>query len=164
MTDGPTHRVFTTRSDFVDALRFGLAIAARDGSREVWLADPDFADWPLDEREVLDALTRWALPHRRLTMLANGFDEVARRFPRFVEWRRQWSHVIDCRRPEDDAPPLQMPTVLLLPERFVVRLFDREQWRGSVSRDAADALRCRELVDAISQRCADAFPPTTLGL
>ena len=57
-----------------------------------------------------------------------------------------------------------MPTLLLAPGVVTVRLFDREHVRGSVSHDPADAIRARELVDAISQRSSEAFPATTLGL
>jgi hypothetical protein len=158
-----THRIFTTRGEFIDALRLGFTEAARVGCREIHAADPDFADWPLGEPAVLGALTRWALSHRRLTLHALDFDGLRRRHPRFVDWRRQWSHVIDCRQVEE-VDVQDMPTVLLAPGALTVRLFDRAQWRGSLSVEVADAARARELVDAISQRSVDAFPATTLGL
>lgn len=157
------HRIFTTRSEFIDAVRQAFADAATVGCRELWLADPDYADWPLGERDVIEQLTRWAMSHRKLTMLAQGFDDVVRRHPRFVEWRRQWSHVVECRQ-LDDLEPGQLPTLLLAPGVVSVRLFDREQMRGSVSTDRADEVLCRELVDELSQRGVEAFPSTTLGL
>jgi hypothetical protein len=112
---------------------------------------------------VIDDLTRRAHAHRKLTMLAQTFEDVPRRHPRFVEWRRIWSHAIDCRQLEE-LEPGDMPMLLLAPGIVTVRVFSREDWRGSVSFDAADALRARELVDAISQRSVEAFPATTLGL
>jgi hypothetical protein len=45
-----------------------------------------------------------------------------------------------------------------------VRLLDRARFRASVSLEPADAVYCREIVDAISQRSSEAFPATTLGL
>lgn len=158
-----THRIFTTRGEYLDALRWGFDEAARTGCREILCADADFADWPLGERDVLSALTRWALPHRRLTLLALQFDELARRHARFVDWRRQWSHIVDCRQVEE-LDGHDMPTLLLAAGVLTVRLFDRTQWRGSLSVETDDVVRARELVDAISQRSVEAFPATTLGL
>lgn len=159
----PSHRILTTRTEFLDALRAGFDEIATSGCREVWIADIDFADWPIGERAVIDHLTAWAMAHRKLTMLAQTYDAVVRRHARFVEWRCQWSHVIECRQLEE-LEPGEMPTLLLAPGVVTVRLFDREHVRGSVSHDPADAIRARELVDAISQRSSEAFPATTLGL
>jgi hypothetical protein len=69
------HRIITSRSEFLQALREGFALAAAQGCRELLLSDPDFADWPLGELEVLDHLTRWAFAHRKLTLLGGHFDE-----------------------------------------------------------------------------------------
>lgn len=157
------HRVFTGRAEFEGAIRGGFADAATAGCREIFLADVDYADWPLGERAVVDSLTRWAMSHRRLTVLAQTFDDLARGHPRFTEWRRQWSHVVECRQLEEIEPG-EMPTLLLAPGVVTVRLFDHVHMRGSVSTDAADAIRCRELVDAVLQRSVEAFPATTLGL
>lgn len=157
------HRVFTGRSEFFEAIGGAFADIAAAGCREVWIADVDYADWPLGERDVVESLTRWAMSHRKLTVLAQTFDEVPRRHPRFAEWRRQWSHAVECRQ-LDDIEPGEMPTLLLAPGVVTVRLFDHVHLRGSVSSEAADAIRCRELVDAISQRSVEAFPATTLGL
>lgn len=160
----PAHRIVTSRADFVDALRAGFAAAADAGCRELWIADPDFADWPIGEIAVVEQLTRWALPHRRLTVVACGYDEVVRRHPRFVAWRRQWSHVVDCRQFDDDGDADALPTLLLAPGVVTVRLFDRQHLRASVSADPADALQARELLDEVAQRSVEAFPATTLGL
>jgi hypothetical protein len=45
-----------------------------------------------------------------------------------------------------------------------VRLVDPLRPRGSLSREAGDLLRNRELVDAVSQRSGEGFPATILGL
>jgi len=36
--------------------------------------------------------------------------------------------------------------------------------KGTISRDAADAVQWREVIDAVLQRSEEAFPATTLGL
>lgn len=157
------NRIITSRSDFVQALRDGFALAAAQGCRELLLSDPDFADWPLGEPAVLDHLTRWAFAHRKLTMLGRHFDEVSRRHARFVSWRRQWSHVIECRSPDGDDEH-EVPTVLLAPGLVTLRLLNPIQYRASWSVDEGDAVRAREHLDALLQRSVEAFPATTLGL
>ena len=158
-----THRVTTTRGEFLDAIRDAFADAAEQGCRELWIVDADFADWPLSERQVVDSPTRWAYAHRKLSVLASTYEEFHRRHARFVEWRRQWSHAVECRVLED-LQPGDMPSILLAPGVVTVRLLDRVHYRASVSLERADAVQCRELVDAISQRSCEAFPATTLGL
>jgi len=157
------YRIITTRNEFHDALREAFAAMASNGCREVWLCDDDFADWPLNEPEVVEHLSAWALPHRKLTLLARTFEEVTRRHPRWVEWRRQWSHVVECRSLEEAQPGDLLP-MLLAPGLVVVRLADPIHLRGSVSHNVADAVQGRESIDALLQRSAEAFPATILGL
>jgi hypothetical protein len=157
------HRIITSRSEFLQALREGFALAAEQGCRELLLSDPDFADWPLGEPEVLDHLTRWAFAHRKLTMLGGHFDEVSRRHARFAQWRRQWSHIVECRSPDSDDER-DTPTLLLAPGLVTLKLLNRAQYRASWSTDEGDAVRAREHLDALLQRSVEAFPATTLGL
>jgi peptidyl-tRNA hydrolase len=162
MTESP-RTLITARSAFHDALRSAWADVAEQGCLEMWWIDTDFADWPLDEPAVLEALTRWAKSHRRLTLIAQNFDELARRHPRFVEWRRRWSHVVHCRT-NTELEAGQMPTLLLAPGVVLVRLSDAVHWRGVRSSDPADLILARETVEAVLQRSVEAFPATTLGL
>jgi hypothetical protein len=152
-----------SRGDFHDAIRNGLALAAEHGASEIHLVDPNFDDWPLNERGVVESLGRWALSRRKLVVFAHNFDELARRAPRFAEWRRQWSHIVQCRTdPELEAN--QVPTLLFVPGQVAVRLLDRVRHRGTASGRPADHVECRESIDALLQRSVEAFPPTTLGL
>jgi hypothetical protein len=159
----PLHSLFTTRREYTDALLEGFAELARVGCRDVWISDEDFAEWPLNSPAVVERLTQWAQSHRRLTVIARRFDELARRHPRWVEWRRQWSHVVECRSNEE-AGVGEIPTLLLAPGVISVWLFDRVNYRGSISRDPADWIRNRELVDAVLQRSVESFPATILGI
>ncbi|MBX3606849.1 MAG: hypothetical protein KF788_16335 [Piscinibacter sp.] len=159
-----THRlVIESRSAFHDALRAAFGEAAAKGCREIWIVDSDFADWPLNERAVVEHLTQWASAHRRLTVVARHFDEVVRRHARWVEWRRQWAHVVHCRT-NNELEAGQMPTLLLAPGLTSVRLFDVVQYRGVATDEVRDALLWREEVDAVLQRSEEGFPATTLGL
>ncbi|MEO6407697.1 MAG: hypothetical protein ABIO45_02985 [Burkholderiaceae bacterium] len=152
-----------SRGDFHSAVRHAISQAAETGCRELWWSDADFADWPISEPAVLEDLRRWARPHRKLVLLAQGFDAVARRHPRWVDFRRAWSHVVECRGIDElDAGP--MPSVLLASGLLVLRLADPVRWRGSVSRDAAVMAQTREQLASMSQRSTLAFPSTVLGV
>ena len=163
MSEAPRYRIIQSRNEFQAALREALDEVGQVGSRELFLCDEDFADWPLGDADVIERLSRWAMSHRRLTLLAQSFDGVVRNYPRFVAWRRQWSHIVDARALEE-AEPGEVPTLLLAPGVVSLRLFDRVRVRGSLSHDPADDIRDRELVTAIWQRGSEAFPATTLGL
>ena len=159
----PNAGLITSRSEFHDALREGFAQAATLGCRELWLCDHDFADWPLGERAVVEHLTQWAGAHRRLTLLAGNFDEMARRHSRWVQWRQTWSHVVHCRT-NTELELGAIPTLLLASGVMCVTLTDPVHYRGRVSREDADAVRCRERIDAVLQRSEESFPATTTGL
>jgi len=163
MSNERNYRILATRAEFQQALNDAMDEIATHGGRELFLCDEDFGDWPLGQTSFIERLTRWALPHRRLVLLARSFETVPARHPRFVTWRRHWSHIIEAKALAE-AEPDEVPTLLLAPGVVSVRLFDRVHARGSLSHDAADAVRYRELVEAISQRAVDAFPATNLGL
>jgi hypothetical protein len=155
--------VIDGRSAFQQAVLGALDEAAAAGIQQLWLCDPDFASWPLDQPATLDALGRWANSRRRLTLLANDYRLMPQRYPRWLQWRRQWSHIVQCLavHPEEAA---SVPALVYLPDRLAVRLYDLERHRGRIDRAAPDLSRCRELLDALTQRAEESFPVTTLGL
>lgn len=157
------HTLIDGRGAFHAALRSAFAEIAQHGCRELWLCDNDFADWPLGERAVVEQLTQWAASSRKLVLVARHFDDVSRRHARWIEWRRQWSHIVSCRsnaEVENDG----FPTVLLATGLVSVRLSDVVHHRGRISHERADDVRCKELIDAVLQRSEEAFPATTTGL
>jgi len=158
-----TDMLITSRSEFHQALREAFAEAAAAGSRELWLVDADFADWPLGERAMVDCLGEWAASSRHLTLLAQNFDEVARRHPRWVSWRRQWTHIVSCRT-NTELESAAIPTLFIASDTLSVRLSDVVHHRGRVSHSKADELHCKELVDAVLQHSEEAFPATATGL
>ena len=152
-----------SRAEFLEAVRAAFQLAADSGAREILLVDASFVGWPLNERAVIDSLSRWVDSGRSLVVLAHSFDELARRQLRFVEWRRQWAHVVQCRNdPELEAE--QIPTLMLVPGQTCIRVLDRVRWRGTVSGRPVDLTEGREAIDALLQRTVEAFPVTTLGL
>ena len=157
------YTLITSRSEFHAVLHEALAEIAAVGCREVFMSDGDFSDWPLSDAAVIASLTQWARSHRRLTLLAQQFDDLARRHGRWVEWRRQWSHLVECRT-NTELEAAKLPTLLLAPGVLELRLVDPVRYRGSLSHDAADLVQGREALDAVLQRSEETFPVTTLGL
>lgn len=151
------------RTAFEDAVREAFAAAATEGFGELVLCDPDFANWPLGERAAVDSLAQWIVGHRRLTLIALHWDEVARRHPRWLRWRALWAHAVTCRAATGITAD-DMPTLLLAPGALTLQLDDPLRFLGRVSRDPADAVRTRERIDAILQQSVEAVPVTTLGL
>lgn len=161
-------QTFAGRSDFQRVIQETLAWAAEQGSRELHAWDGSFVDWPLSDAQVLASLGAWARTGRQLHLLALQYDDVARRHPRFVRWRRDYAHCITARAVEPELRLEAAPESLLLAVAaagtVTVRLFDRHLWRGEVSVGAGDRLRSMEWFDAAAQRSSEAFAPTTLGL
>ena len=152
-----------SRADFHRAIGTALAAAQAARSREILMCDPTFVDWPLNDPDVVESLSRWIDSRCSLTVMAHGFDELARRHLRFVAWRRQWSHAVRCRS-DAELGAEQVPTVLLVPGECVVRLLDRVRFRGTLSNRAVDLHESKDSFDALLQRSEEAFPATTLGL
>jgi hypothetical protein len=150
------------RSEFTAAVRQALAQAARERARELCFVDPDFEAWPLEDPQVLGALTAWArLPKRRLLVIASRFDGLPPRCPRFTAWRREWAHVVECRTTEVETS--QIPT-LLLAGAHSLQLADRLHWRGHWLADDSEISAWHEVVDVLTQRSEPDFPANTLGL
>lgn len=153
---------FEGRTRFAQCVRDALAQAALQGWRELVLCDPDFADWPLGERAVVQALQAWARPGRSLVMLAAGYDEMVRRHARFVQWRVHWSHLVACHacRTTDAAA---LPS-LVWSAHWSLRRLDLVRSTGWAGADAERRTQSRELIDQWLQRATPAFPASVLGL
>lgn len=159
----PTDGSIGSRAEFQVAVRAVLAHAAERGIRRMVWVSPDFDDWPLNEPVPLDALGAWARsPSVRMVWMASDFEGLRRRAPRLVAWRQRWSHVLQCLAPADEA--VVLPSLLLADDQLVVRLLDRAHWRGRISCSAADIHAAKEQFDALSQRSAETFSATTLGI
>lgn len=161
--DYQINQIISTRGEFLAALHAAFAEAARVGCRDLMLCDPTFADWPLGDAAVIEHLGRWVRPHRRLTLLAHEFGELARLHARWVAWRRVWSHLVVCRS-NPEIEPADLPTLLVASDLLAVRLVDPMRWRGSVSRRPVDVAMAHRQLDVILQRLTDAFPATVAGL
>lgn len=159
---------FAGRANFRRLVVETFEAAAAQGLRELHAWDASFVDWPLSDGALLAALAAWARPGRQLHLLALQYDDVARRHPRFVRWRRDYAHCVTARAIEPELRLEAAPEGLLLAAAadttLALRLFDRHLWRGEVSLEATERLRGLEWFDALAQRSSDSFAPTTLGL
>ncbi|MDR2335067.1 MAG: hypothetical protein LBE61_16500 [Burkholderiaceae bacterium] len=162
---------FDGPAEFQQWIRLALHCAAEQGLRELILCDRDFRDWPLGEREVLEALNAWASAGgpssgrspRKCIVLAGSFEFLRARHPRFVQWRTRWDHLIECRllgtRNASD-----IPSAIWAPGWCLQRL-DVERSRGTATIDARHGLVLHEhLREWIASRSRPGFPATILGL
>lgn len=159
--DLPSGR-FSGRIDFQSRVRAAFHTAARDGWRELILCDADFADWPLGEREVADALNAWADTGRRCTVIARRYDEVVRKHARFVTWRQTWSHIVEC-RVCPSADPLELPSALWSPVWAMQRI-EPERSIGVCGPEPERRLVLRETLQEWLGKSTPGFAASTLGL
>ena len=150
------------RSAFVQAVRDALQAAAQQGWNELIFCDANYADWPLGERAVAEALQAWSRGGRRFTMLAMDYSGVARQHARFVQWRQTWDHIIECRvcRATD---ALAFPSVLWSPG-WVMQRIDVERDVLVCDSEAARRVTLRQLLDECRRDSTPGFPASVLGL
>ncbi|MDM0076339.1 hypothetical protein QTH90_18160 [Variovorax sp. J2P1-59] len=153
---------FDGRHAFHAHLQTALSAAARQNWREIVLSDPDFDDWPLGERAMVDALQAWSAAGRRFVLLAQRFDVFEREHARFVHWRRMWSHIIECRACSGPGLP-EVQSAVWTPSWFLHRI-DIDHGRGVCGREPDSRRALRERLDECLRHARPAFPASTLGL
>ncbi len=153
---------FAGREEFAKLIRDALQTAATEGWREIILSDATFEDWPLRERVVVESLQAWSKTGRRMTLLAKSFDVVMRSQPRFVAWRRTWSHIIECRACRT-VDALDFPSVLWSGS-WVLQRLELQHSTGFCGAEPERRLRLRELLDERLRVSTPAFAASTLGL
>lgn len=153
---------FNGRSEFCDLIRQAFTVAVAQGWREIILCDPNFEDWPLGDRAVAQALGDWSKNGRKLTMLAKNYDEVLRKHPRFVTWRRTWSHIVECRA-SGSTPVDVLPSALWTPGWAMERL-DLARCVGIAGPEVLSRVSLKERLNERLLKSSLSFPATTLGL
>ncbi len=154
--------VFDGPSEFAQLVRDALACAAREGwSNMVW-SDANFEDWPLGESAVAESLQAWSKTGRRLVMLSRDYDAVRRQHARFVRWRIQWDHLVECRLCKGvDAS--EFPSALWSPHWAMHRM-DVVHSRGTAGADPLRRTRLKEALDECKRHSSPGFPASILGL
>ena len=150
------------RNRFAELIRVALSVAAEQGWSPLLLSDPDFADWPLGESGVVDALGRWAKQGRQLHFLARDYRVLRERAPRLVQWRVSWDHLVQARACRG-ALAERLPSALWSPQWSIERL-DLDRFRGVASQDSVRSVDLRERLDACWQQGSAGFPASVLGL
>lgn len=150
------------REDFGAIVRQALQAAASEGWQQLLLSDTDFADWPLGERAVVEALNAWSRTGRTLQLLAREFDTLRQRHPRFVGWRTTWSHIVEARACRG-ASGEGVPSAIWTPAWTLERI-DPERSVLVASRSPERKVALRERLDAFWLKGSPAFPATVLGL
>lgn len=150
------------RRAFADVIRQALASAAEEGWKLIILSDPNFADWPLGEREVVESLQRWAAKGRQLHFLAGDFRVLQGQAPRLVQWRVTWDHLVQARACRGELA--QSVPSAIWSDHWTLERLDVEHARGVATRDPRRRIELRERVEAYWQRSSPAFPASTLGL
>ena len=149
---------------FTAALAWGFQEAVAQGARRIVCCDSDFAQWAWDDAATLDTLGGWLrLPQRRLLLLAQRYDQVPRRWPRFNAWRRDLGHAISAWQPAPEVAST-LPCLLVSDKAVCVHLIDAVHWRGRAQLDGRSARRWCEQIDAVLQRSESAYAVSTLGL
>lgn len=162
--DSETPPAIDSRASFAEAVRWAFAQAIARDARRIVAVDRDFVDWPLGDTALLEQLTGWLRrPQRQLVLLAANWEDVPRRHPRFMPWRRTWAHALAIWQ-QPDGLDRDLPTWLLDDDALLLRLFDRERWRGRVEFDERATRLHRDEIDAVLQRSTPALPATQLGL
>ncbi len=157
----PTGRL-EGRQVFLQTVRQAFQAAAEQGWSHITLSDPDFVDWPLGERAVVESLNRWARRGRTLKMLARNYDQLRLLHPRFVQWRVTWSHLIEAHA-YPGASGSELPSAIGSPVWTLERL---DSLRNTLvaSTDAERRVALRERVNECWLRSAPSFPASQIGL
>lgn len=153
---------FSGPKEFAQLVRDAILQASVQGWSEMVWCDPTFEDWPLREREVVEALDDWANRGRKLTLLARRFDAMPRLHPRFVTWRVRWDHILECRvcRDVDDS---EMPSALWSPV-WALRRLDIARCTGVAGYEPQRRLLLQEELDERKRQSGPGFPASVLGL
>lgn len=158
----PTDRRFEGRQMFANTITEAIEYGAHCGWRQATFCDADFVDWPLGGRAVVSALDAWARNGCRFTLLAQRYDAVLRHHDRFVQWRKRWSHQIDCWQ-YPGVGIHALPSACLTPDWLLHRI-DPERGLCIATRDAARRLAMQENLAQLLRQSASGFAATTLGL
>jgi hypothetical protein len=159
-----SRELFDTRAAFASHLSTALARA----QREVWFADRDFADWPLNTSTFVDAVQSFlrASAANQLRMLVRDPDRIGVVAPRFVEVIKPHATTAQCRVvPEHAAARFGEACSMTIVDRsLVVRRFHRDQLRGAAEFDPSTARPWLDQFETLWDESMPTMAGTTLGL
>lgn len=148
---------------FAEAVHAGIEATTEQGVRELTFCDPHFGFWPLSQDRVLSALTAFLkVPGRRLTLIAQGYEHLRRRHPKFVRWRQVWGHVVSPLCLLD--PSADLPCLLLADRRHALLLPQADAWSGDWVTERERLLALQEKVVLWRQQAQPDLAISVTGL
>lgn len=142
-----------------DALLAGLPRTLR-----VYDTDPDALDLDQPERHAALRAVCLAGGGRRIELLLDSVDGLARGYPRLMRLLRDMGHVLEIRQADPDLPRPDQAFVVA-DRRSVLLRPDKHGLRGRATLDdVATAVRLDQTFDAMWQRAPLTVGATTLGL
>ena len=155
---------FDTRAAFVGHLQDALQRA----QREVWIADRDFADWPLREVAFASALQRFLRDSaaNQFRLLALDTDRIPATAPRFMQVIRAHAGTAQCRVVPAHAASrfAEACSMLIVDRSLLVRRFHRDHLRGAAEFDPAVARPWLDQFETLWEESSPTLASTTLGL
>ena len=155
---------FDTRAAFTGHLQDALSRA----QREIWIADRDFADWPLGApafAATLQAFLRTSAANQ-LKILTLDAERIANGAPRFLEVVRPHSITAQCRVVPPHAASRfgEACSMMIVDRSLLVRRFHRDHLRGAAEFDPAAARPWLDQFETLWEESSPALAATTLGL
>jgi hypothetical protein len=152
-----------TKSSFRAGVLWGLEQAVKNRAFEIWAMDPDFADWPLEQDETLSLLTAFVkMPTRRITFVCETDRAMLLGMPKFVAWRRTWSHT--CRMMAPGGAKEAVPTVFLVDAAWGIQGVSDEPFKAIVRSRPTELSIFRDAVASHLKGCHEAFSQAILGV
>lgn len=165
MSNIPSFARFTNQQEFVEMYCLCMIEACESEANQLILCDTNFANWPLSNQEVLNAMQKWAAALsnlRIMDVLCLTYDILAKEHDAWVRWRRQWEHRVRCG--SVDAVLEESIPSIFWSEHCVLVLNQPELFQGFVSNDRQRVVRWRAQLDTFLRNSQPAFPVTVLGL
>lgn len=150
------------REAFAELVRQVVQTLAVTHWSPIIFSDADFADWPLGERSVIEALHGWAGRGRQIRWMAHDFGPLRQLHPRLVQWRTTWSHIVEARACPDTGSPA-LPSAIWTPQWCMERV-DPERCVMVAGTDGPRRLALQERLQACWGAGVSSFPATVLGL
>lgn len=144
------------------AAQFRALLAATSASLQLF--DPDFAVFPLGERDVDDALRALLARGATLRLAMHTSDHIERHYPRFLRLLRDYGHLAECRATPRNLRQLT-DSFCIGDDVHVVRRFHSGHMRGEAAFGAPQAAELpRERFAAIWEESRPALHAATTGL
>ncbi len=160
----------STRTPFDDRAAFAAQLQAtlERAQTEIWMADRDFADWPVSHPAFaasMQAFLRRSAAHH-LKILAVDADRLAISAPRFLAVLKAHAHNAQCRIVPAHAVARfgEACSMLIADRSLLTRRFHRDQPGGASELDPGEARRWLDQLEMLWEESTPALASTTLGL